>query len=352
MDSSKKSRRGYIISIGVLLVLLTICVIVFRDKLPDIITAVKDIPTERVIILLCMGMIYQLIDTAMCLVLVRSRLPELSYLQAFELTMTGVFGMVCSNSIITIPTQSFYLYTLGLDVGHTVGLMTVKYVFHKLMIFFAALLALLCSFDWLNAAVPGAMKYLLPGFALCGVIILFLVLLCTWDKLRRLLYAILDKLPSDGKWGEKKEGWRRNVDLMYTEMQNLLGQKKRVAAICAINALKFIVVYSIPFMALRALGCDAPDYMHALALTALVWLIAGVLPNVSGLGPLDAAFALLFGSFAAESMVSASLVLYRASTYFVPFIVSIPTVYIMQKRARSAFAAEKSKQQDTERETV
>ena len=40
---------------------------------------------------------------------------------------------------------------------------------------------------------------------------------------------------------------------------------------------------------------------------------------------------LLFGSFAPLSAVSAALVLYRASTYFVPFAVSLPTVFIMQR---------------------
>lgn len=326
-----KKKRGYIFSIAILVLLLGICYFVFRDKLPEIMDAISGVPTAMVAVILCAGMVYQLIDTAMCLVLLRSRVPSLTYGEAFELTMTGVFGMVCSNSVVTIPLQSLYLYTGGLDVGHTVGLMTVKYIFHKATVFTLALIMLLFNFQWLSASVPGAMRYLLPGFAVCFAIITVLILLCTWDKLRLLLYKIIDRLPDRGKWGEKKAGWRENIDLMYTEMQFLLPQKRRIAAVIALDVLKFAVVYAVPWLALRALGAPTLSLARGEFLTSLVWLIAGVLPAVSGLGPLDVAFALLFGSFAPQSAVSAALVLYRASTYFVPFAVSLPTVFIMQR---------------------
>ncbi len=326
-----KKKSGIFFSIAILAALLGICYYVFRDKLPEITNAISGVPAATVAAILCAGMVYQLIDAAMCLVLLRSRVPALTYGEAFGLTMTGVFGLVCSNSIVTIPLQSLYLHTGGLNVGHTVGLMTVKYIFHKATVFLLALVLLLFNFQWLSASVPGVMRYLLPGFAVCFAIITLLILLCTWDKLRLLLYKILDRLPDRGRFGEKKAGWRESIDLMYTEMHFLLPQKRRVAAIMALNALKFMAVYAVPWLALRALGAAAPGFGHTALLTALTWLIAGVLPAVSGLGPLDVAFALLFGNFAAQSDVSAALVLYRASTYFVPFAVSLPTVFIMQR---------------------
>ena len=326
-----KKKRGYILSVAVLALLLGICYFVFRDKLPEIMSAISGIPTATVAAILCAGMAYQLIDTAMCMVLVRSRVPSLGYGEAFELTMTGIFGMVCSNSVVTIPLQSLYLHTDGLDVGHTVGLMTVKYIFHKAAVLTLALVMLLFNFQWLRASVPDVMRYLLPGFAVCAAIITLLVLLCTWDKLRLLLYKILDRLPDKGRWGEKKALWRESIDLMYTEMRFLLPQKRRVAAVIALDVLKFTVVYAVPWLALRALGVSSFGLARGEFLSSLVWLIAGVLPAVSGLGPLDVAFALLFGNFAPESAVSAALVLYRASTYFVPFAVSLPTVFVMQR---------------------
>ena len=76
-----------------------------------------------------------------------------------------------------------------------------------------------------KTTVDGQGKYLLPGFAVCFLIITLLVLLCTWEWLKKLMLRIIDKLPDNGKLGEKKAGWRESINLMYTEMQNLLSQK-------------------------------------------------------------------------------------------------------------------------------
>ena len=115
-----------------------------------------------------------------------------------------------------------------------------------------------------------------------------------------------------------------------------------------LDVLKFAVVYAVPWLALRALGAPSLSLARGEFLTSLVWLIAGVLPAVSGLGPLDVAFALLFGSFAPQSAVSAALVLYRASTYFVPFAVSLPTVFIMQRTITKRLEAKGEKPKEEE----
>lgn len=327
---AKTSKRGYIVSTAVLIALLAACWLVFRDKLPDILAAISSVSWRDAALILALGMAYQLLDALKCLVIVRARLPRFNYAEAFALTMTSVFGLVVSNSVASIPLQSLYLYTDGLDVGHGVGLMTVKYIFHKSMVFSFALIMLAVNYSWLAAAVPGVMPYLWPGFAVCAGIIAFLVLICTWDKLRVLFSRLLDRLPDKGALGAKKASWCENIDLMYTEMQHLISHPRRIAASIAIDTVKLAAVYAVPLAALRALGGAPITLAQGELLTALVWLIAGVLPNVSGLGPLDVAFALLFGSFAGEGAVSAALVLYRAATYFAPFAVSLPTVFIMQ----------------------
>lgn len=328
---AKTSKRGYLVSTAVLVLLLAACYLVFRDKLPDILAAISSVSWRDAALILALGMIYQLLDALKGLVIVRARLPQLSFAEAFGLTMTSVFGLVLSNSVATIPLQSLYLHADGLDIGHGVGLMTVKYIFHKCMVLVFALVMLVVNYSWLAENVPAVLPYLRPGFVVCAGIIAFLVALCTWDKLRLLFLKLLYRLPDKGALAAKKASWRESIDLMYTEMQHLISQPQRIVASVAIDSVKLAVVYAVPFVSLHALGSTNIGFAHGELLTALVWLIAGVLPNVSGLGPLDVAFALLFGSFAGADIVSASLVLYRAATYFAPFVVSLPTVFIMQR---------------------
>ena len=52
-------------------------------------------------------------------------------------------------------------------------------------------------------------------------------------------------------------------------------------------------------------------------------LLTGALPNVAGVGPTEFAFLLLFAPYAGQSGAALALVLYRAFTYYLPFLVSI-----------------------------
>ena len=75
MEKSKK--RSLVSGLAALALVLLLLYIVFRDKLPEIISALSEVSVPGVCLLLAMGLGYQLIDSAMCMTLLRSRLPEL-----------------------------------------------------------------------------------------------------------------------------------------------------------------------------------------------------------------------------------------------------------------------------------
>ena len=170
----KKHLKSIFSALLTLLILVGIMALVLRGNVEAIMNSIASISAPSLIALLALGLGYQLLDSAMCMTLVRSRLPELSYRQAFELTFLGVFGLVTSGGAATIPMQSGYLYNQGLDVGNSVGLMIMKYIFHKGTIFLYALIMLVTQSGWLGANLPSAGKYLALGFGFCLRIILIL----------------------------------------------------------------------------------------------------------------------------------------------------------------------------------
>jgi len=74
MEKSKK--RSLVSGLAALALVLLLLYIVFRDKLPEIISALSEVSVPGVCLLLAMGLGYQLIDSAMCMTLLRSRLTE------------------------------------------------------------------------------------------------------------------------------------------------------------------------------------------------------------------------------------------------------------------------------------
>lgn len=328
----KKHLKSIFSALLTLLILVGIMALVLRGNVEAIMNSIASISAPSFIALLALGLGYQLFDSAMCMTLVRSRLPELSYRQAFELTFLGVFGLVTSGGAATIPMQSGYLYNQGLDVGNSVGLMIMKYIFHKGTIFLYALIMLVTQSGWLGANLPSAGKYLALGFGFCLLIILALILICTWDALRRFALKMIEKLPDSGKWPRRKVKWSENIGLMYSEARHLAQTKWRMWAMLGLNFAKLFVLYCVPYVGARAVGADVPEFVRMQLLASLMLLLSGVLPNVSGLGSVEIAFLFVFKGFLGEVNAPSVLVLYRIASYFFPFIIGVIVFMACRKK--------------------
>ena len=108
----------------------------------------------------------------------------------------------------------------------------------------------------------------------------------------------------------------------------------------AVSLVKLFVLYSIPYAALRLVGCTALNFAQAQMLASLMLLITSALPNVAGVGPMEFAFLLLFVPWADTAIASSALVLYRVATYFFPFLLSVIVFLREEKKSLKGFDAQ------------
>lgn len=304
---SKRSRT-YLVS-GLTLALIFVAIIlVFRDVLPDIVKDLSTVPFWGVLLLLALGFAYEVMESVLCLVIIHHKKPDCTFIDALRVTFLGVFGNITTLGAGTLPMQSFYLYRRGLDAGSGLGIMASEYVLHKISVLIYATVALLLGGDWLEQSASGLARYLLIGYVIGALIVIALTLLYTWDKVLKLVLMLL--VPSI-----------------------------RVKGI-AVSLVKLFVLYSIPYAALRLVGCTALNFAQAQLLASLMLLITSALPNVAGVGPMEFAFLLLFAPWADTAIASSALVLYRVATYFVPFLLSVIVFLREEKKSLKGFDAQ------------
>lgn len=223
MEKQKAKKTGWNIAAAV--ILLSIIFLVFRRDYRAIRDCLRNISAAGLLLLLGMGAGYQFLDSAVCFTLVRERIPDFRFRQAAELIFLGVFGNVSTSSAGTVPLQSCYLYGQGIPVGNGAGMMLLEYIFHKTSVFVYAAVMLFLQRVWLKATVPELIKYIYMGIALCAVITIVLVVLCTWNKIQEFLLWAVGKLPDTGKWKERKALWSRDLEALYHESRNVLGNR-------------------------------------------------------------------------------------------------------------------------------
>lgn len=336
MDS-KKNRKVVmnLVTAGILLVLVFL---VFRKDYRAILSCIRQVSVPGLLLILGMDMGYQFMESLAHLTLVRTKLPSFRLRQAIEIVFLGVFGNVSTFSVGIIPMQSYYLYQCGVPVGSGVGITILEYVFHKITVFLYAMIMMLVYGEWLGAAFPEYIKYIYLGFAVCALIITVLILICTWGVFQRIVLQVIEKLPNTGKWKEKKSVWREDLESLYRESRNVLRNRRCCLRLVILNFMKLSCLYVIPFFCIRILGFPGITFVEAHTLAAVMILLAGVLPNVAGIGPTEAAFLFLFSACVDRVSASAALILYRIATYFFPFLISIFVFFKAEKRVTDTAA--------------
>lgn len=331
----KKQWKTVAISVATLTLLSLLVFWVFRDHYQEILQNIRDVSVGPLLFLLGMGILYQLLEATICMILVRRRLPVFSFSQAVEVVFLGVFGNVSTLSVGSVPMQSYYLHRCGLMAGRGIGTMTLEYVFHKSSVLLYTTAMLLLQGCWLSESGGRFTGYLWLGYGICAVIIVVLLLLCSWEKVQWLAAWLIDRLPHTEKWEGRKQLWKANLAALYIESRQLLCDRPCILKVLGLNGLKLCCLYCIPFLAMRILGLSGLSFWQVQMLAALMHLISNALPNVAGVGPVEFAFVLIFSHYMEYAQASSALILYRIATFFFPFILSVIVFLRVQKRVLS-----------------
>ncbi|MDY3282503.1 lysylphosphatidylglycerol synthase transmembrane domain-containing protein [Dysosmobacter sp.] len=337
----RKRRKTAAVSAATLLLLSLLVFRVFRDHAREILENIRAVSLPELLVLLAMGVAYQLLESAVCVTLVRRRLPAFSFRQAVEVTLLGVFGNVSTLSAGTIPMQSGYLRRCGLMAGGGAGIMTLEYVFHKTAVLAYTTVMLLLQGRWLGGTARGLARWLFLGYGICALIIAGLLLLCTWERVQRLALRGMDRLPDTEAWERRRRLWQANLTALYEESRQLLRDGRCLMKVLAWNAQHLCCLYSIPFLAAQMLEIPGPGFRQMQLLTGLMHLISNALPNVAGVGPVEFAFVMIFSRYMTYAQASSALILYRVATFFFPFVLSVIVFLRVQRQVLDHAAGEK-----------
>ena len=311
-------------SVATILCLSAVLGLIFRDNLADIFDAFKVLSWVDILCLLGMGVSYQLLDGLACLILVRTVNPAFSYRQSLEVIYLGVFGKMSTFGAGTIPMQACHLHRCGVEIGQGVGIMTFSYVLHKGSILLYASVLLRFEGAWVRSALPSLHSYLIAGYLLCLAIIGGLLLLCTWDRAHGFALWLVAKIPDPkGTWAARKQAIQQQLNCLHRETTAILRNKKVVLLVTLTHLSKLAILCAVPCASLRILGENSISPLHGELLTALLLLLASVVPNVAGIGPTEAVFLLIFSPLLGSTVTMSALLLFRIATYYMPFITSI-----------------------------
>lgn len=303
--------------------LITLIYFIFHDNYQEIIESMSHVSIFGLLILLGMGVGYLLLDAASYHVMVISQFPNFTFKQAMELTLLGVFANISTSTAGTIPLQSYYLYQHGIKAGTGISTMILESAFHKISVFIYSFFVFVIHNQWIKETISDLMVYIYLGFVVCALIIIGMLLLCTWKRIQQLLLKLIQMLPNTDKWNQRKHTWTTHLESLYDVSKIILRNRMCCINVTILNLLKLSWNFSIPYLCMMLLGITNLSFRETHILASLMFLLIGVLPNIAGVGPTELSFIMLFTPFIGRINASSVLVLYRIADYFFPFVISV-----------------------------
>lgn len=326
----KNKKKHFITAILATLFLVLVLYLIFHDSLGEIKTQLFQADKRTLLILVIFGNLYILLDGWVLHYMIVKNHERCTLWQAVRLAYMVVFFNVTTFAAGTKPAQIYDLYQESqIKPGKSFGILTMEYVSHKLtIVLYAAVM--LCFFHTVLFQIPGLEKnYLLAGFGISLAILIFLTMFCINQKFAPWLLACSEHI--------KKESIKEKIRAGLAQMEEfskvgrvVIKDKKEWIGLIFRNAVKMTCLYILPAVAIFAVtGERLPlSLLECLAFSSIMQLLIGVIPSSGGMGSTELLFLMLFGSMTGKSVCGAAMILYRIATYYLPFLISIPLLFL------------------------
>ena len=260
---------------------------------------------------------------------------------ATRISMVGdLFNGLTPSASGGQPVQMYIMQQYGVPVGEAGSILFVKFIVYKLVATLLAVSTVIARYDLFAAQVP--------GFGWIAAIGLFINIASTLmffsvgffpkpvTKLVDGLIWLLTKLKLTRK-PEKHKAWaHKQVDEFYENFSVLKGRWHTLWAPIAITALQLSVYFLVAYAVFRALGV-VTSFLDAFFAAAAVYSFSSFFPAPGASGGVEGISYLFFGLFVQDqASLLASVVLYRAVTYYIPILVCLPFYFVDKARGKIA----------------
>lgn len=213
--------------------------------------------------------------------------------------------------------EIYYLNSYGVQAGTATGMSLVQYIMYKLAVAAYGIAGFLILTAKGESCVRGYGKLMLLGCLITVLVTAALLFVAIGKRACSVIFTFLKK-KGKGRWEEKLLALEEQAELCQKEAGLLLKNPKKLLCIILLNILKVSFWYAVPWLFLAGkIPLSLPEIM---LLTALIQMLAAVIPVPSGIGSVEYVFTLFFGVYAGSvSAVSAAL-MYRFATFLFPCI--------------------------------
>ncbi|WP_334160211.1 YbhN family protein [Muricomes intestini] len=311
---------------------ILIIYMVFKDSWGDIWGALKNTSWKVLAGVVICSVLYYCFDGVAVTKLLRSCDDKFPWNEGIKCSFYYSFFRVVTFGSGTAAAGMYYVSKRGIPAVRSLGIFTLNYIVQRIAVCLYFIFSFLGNYQTMHRYFGGYGRYMLYGVALAVLVVAALIIFCICEPLHTWAFGLLEKVVRKEKNRGKIAEWKERAGTLRTEAQGLLKDKKLLLEVLLLNFLKLSAWYLIPAVVFGKM--ESLRLPLLMATTSMVQALSGVIPAPGGVGAVEFVFASLFTTLVGSVDAVSGMLLYRFSTYILPFVLGIPLVLKNSRRKK------------------
>ena len=332
MKNKQNNRLKFIF----LIIIVSAIVYIFQNYMVDIYIQLKKLSLKGCISILILSIGYIFVEGFNISLLAKQFSRKFTILNGIGCSFYTSFYKTATFGSGSYVASVYYLQQKGISPSQGVGVSTLNYVFHRLSIALFSIICIIINYSFIKINFYDYLGIIKFVYIITILILFFLVSICLSNKFLLLIIRyISNKLKINSKYKEKINYIEAEILRIKKSSIVLLKNKMIIVIEILMNLVKFLLIYLSSYIALREMNINI-GIIDALTVTSLAMILAGSIPAPAGIASVEFVYTLLFSVIANSIKSVSSMLIYRFSSFIVPFLVGGLYV-ILRKVKRSIF---------------
>lgn len=322
---------------GIILAIITFIVLflVLKDDFPNIINLLNNANRKWLLLAFIMQALQIIFEVLSFHQVLKSYKKDYHLKKTLSLSlMSKFFNGITPFSTGGQPMQVYFLNKDGLRVTKATNAILQNFILYQTALITIGIVAILLNAqNNYFAQNPLLRKLVILGFLVNTLVMVVLFIISFNNKFNKKIVEsiinILTKLKIEKNPEEAKNRWLERCNDFHEGATFIKKHKWLCLKGFIYNILALIFFYSVPFFVIKALNQTITlDLLIVLVATSYVAIMGAFVPIPGASGGIEFGYLQFFGNFISGSLLSASLLIWRAITYYIPMIIGAIVVNI------------------------
>ena len=322
---------------GIILSLLTIIILflVLKDDFINITSLLKNANVWWILLAVLFQAGVFLFESLAFDQIIKSYQKNHSFKKTFELVlMTKFFNGITPFSTGGQPMQVYFLKQEGFRITKATNIIMQNFILYQLALVTMGLFAIISNhiFNYFEK-VPLLRNLVTIGFIINTLVMIILFIISFSNKFNKTIInfglKIGTKLKIIKDPDRQKEKWMERCNDFHEGATYIKDHQWLCFKGYIYNILELVCLYITPYFIFRALDTDIIlNIVPTIVASSYVLIIGSFVPIPGASGGIEFGFLRFFDHFATGSLLSATLLIWRAITYYLPMIIGAITLNI------------------------